>query len=212
MQEVQRLPPLFENEAALAAFRERHGRERAETAPLETASGPVFLGMDAGSTTTKAVLIDQEGRILWQFYESNAGNPVNLAVTMLQSLYKQIPSAAHIARSLSTGYGEGLFQAAFGVDAGEVETIAHHRAAEFFLPGVEFLLDIGGQDMKCIRMKNNCISSIQLNEACSSGCGSFLDNFARSLGMPVKDFPHELSSPQTDRPRQPLYGLYEQPR
>ncbi len=188
MQEVQRLPPLFENEAALAAFRERHGRERAETAPLAEASGPVFLGMDAGSTTTKAVLIDREGRILWQFYESNAGNPVNLAVTMLQSLYKQIPSGAHIARSLSTGYGEGLFQAAFGVDAGEVETIAHHRAADFFLPGVEFLLDIGGQDMKCIRMKNNCISSIQLNEACSSGCGSFLDNFARSLGMPVTDF------------------------
>ena len=188
MQEVQRLPPLFENEAALTAFRERHGRERAETAPLEAATGPVFLGMDAGSTTTKAVLIDQEGKILWQFYESNAGNPVNLAVTMLQSLYKQIPNGAHIARSLSTGYGEGLFQAAFGVDAGEVETIAHHRAADFFLPGVEFLLDIGGQDMKCIRMKNNCISSIQLNEACSSGCGSFLDDFARSLGMPVEDF------------------------
>ena len=188
MQEVQRLPPLFENDEALAEFRERHGRERAETAPLAEASGPVFLGMDAGSTTTKAVLIDREGRILWQFYESNAGNPVNLAVTMLQSLYKQIPSGAHIARSLSTGYGEGLFQAAFGVDTGEVETIAHHRAADFFLPGVDFLLDIGGQDMKCIRMKNNCISSIQLNEACSSGCGSFLDNFARSLGMPVKDF------------------------
>ena len=188
MQEVQRLAPLFENDVALAAFRERHGRERAETAPLEEASGPVFLGMDAGSTTTKAVLIDREGRILWQFYESNAGNPVNLAVTMLQSLYKQIPNGAHIARSLSTGYGEGLFQAAFGVDTGEVETIAHHRAADFFLPGVEFLLDIGGQDMKCIRMKNNCISSIQLNEACSSGCGSFLDNFARSLGMPVTDF------------------------
>ncbi|MGI5090211.1 acyl-CoA dehydratase activase-related protein [Treponema sp. OMZ 805] len=188
MQEVQRLTPLFENDAALAEFRERHGRERAETAPLEAATGPVFLGMDAGSTTTKAVLIDQEGRILWQFYESNAGNPVNLAVTMLKSLYEQIPSGAHIARSLSTGYGEGLFQAAFGVDAGEVETIAHHRAADFFLPGVEFLLDIGGQDMKCIRMKNNCISSIQLNEACSSGCGSFLDNFARSLGMPVTDF------------------------
>ena len=188
MQEVQRLAPLFENDVALAAFRERHGRERVETAPLEEASGPVFLGMDAGSTTTKAVLIDREGRILWQFYESNAGNPVNLAVTMLQSLYKQIPSGAHIARSLSTGYGEGLFQAAFGVDTGEVETIAHHRAADFFLPGVEFLLDIGGQDMKCIRMKNNCISSIQLNEACSSGCGSFLDNFARSLGMPVTDF------------------------
>lgn len=112
------------------------GNERKQL--LAEASGPVFLGMDAGSTTTKAVLIDREGRILWQFYESNAGNPVNLAVTMLQSLYKQIPSGAHIARSLSTGYGEGLFQAAFGVDTGEVETIAHHRAADFFLPGVDF--------------------------------------------------------------------------
>jgi len=188
MQEVQRLAPLFENEEALNEFRSRHRQEQAKTAPLEYAAGPVFLGMDAGSTTTKAVLIDCEGNILWQFYESNAGNPVNLAVSMLQSLYQQIPSGAHIARSLSTGYGEGLFQAAFGVDAGEVETIAHHRAAEFFLPGVDFLLDIGGQDMKCIRMKNGCISSIQLNEACSSGCGSFLDNFARSLGMSVRDF------------------------
>lgn len=188
MQEVQRLDPLFADEAALQAFRERHARERAQTAPLAEASGPVFLGLDAGSTTTKAVLIDREGRLLWQFYESNAGNPVNLAISMLQSLYTQIPGSAHIARSLSTGYGEGLFQSAFGVDAGEVETITHHRAAEFFLPGVDFLLDIGGQDMKCIRMKNGCISSIQLNEACSSGCGSFLDNFARSLGMSVQDF------------------------
>ena len=188
MQEVQRLEPLFADEAALQTFRERHARERVQTAPLAEASGPLFLGMDAGSTTTKAVLIDREGRLLWQFYESNAGNPVNLAVSMLQSLYKLIPESAHIARSLSTGYGEGLFQSAFGVDAGEVETITHHRAAEFFLPGVDFLLDIGGQDMKCIRMKNGCISSIQLNEACSSGCGSFLDNFARSLGMSVQEF------------------------
>ena len=188
MPEVQRLEPLFADEASLTAFRERHEREQAQTAPLEAATGPLFLGMDAGSTTTKAVLIDREGKILWQFYESNAGNPVHLAVSMLQSLYRQIPDGAYIARSLSTGYGEGLFQSAFGVDAGEVETIAHHRAAEFFLPGVEFLLDIGGQDMKCIRMKNGCINSIQLNEACSSGCGSFLDNFARSLGMSVRDF------------------------
>lgn len=188
MEEVQRLLPLFENDEALTAFRKRHAQEKAETAPLESARGPLFLGMDAGSTTTKAVLIDQAGKILWQFYQSNAGNPVNLAATMLRSLYERIPYSAYIARSLSTGYGEGLFQAAFGVDAGEVETIAHHRAADFFLPGVEFLLDIGGQDMKCIRMKNGCINAIQLNEACSSGCGSFLDNFARSLGMTAQDF------------------------
>ncbi|MEL3906139.1 MAG: acyl-CoA dehydratase activase-related protein [Treponema sp.] len=188
MQEVQRLSPLFENEAELHRFRSRHAREQAKTAPLAEAAGPVFLGLDAGSTTTKAVLIDHEGRILWKFYESNAGNPVQLAVSMLKELYRLMPEAVRIVRSLSTGYGEGLFQAAFGVDAGAVETIAHQRAAEFFLPGVEFLLDIGGQDMKCIRMKNGCITSIQLNEACSSGCGSFLDNFARSLGMPVQEF------------------------
>jgi len=188
MQEVQRLTPLFENEDELRRFRERHMQEQAKTAPLEAATGPVFLGLDAGSTTTKAVLIDREGRILWRCYESNAGNPVHLAVSMLQTLYQKLPNGVRIARALSTGYGEGLFQAAFGVDAGEVETIAHHRAAEFFLPGVEFLLDIGGQDMKCIRMKDGCINSIQLNEACSSGCGSFLDNFARSLGMSVTDF------------------------
>ncbi len=188
MQEVQRLPPLFESGEALALFRSRHAKEKAQTAPLNAAEGPLFLGLDAGSTTTKAVLIDREGRILRQFYESNAGNPVRLAVSMLKGLYPLIPSSAYIARAVSTGYGEGLFQAAFGVDAGEVETIAHQRAAEFFLPNVEFLLDIGGQDMKCIRMKDGCITSIQLNEACSSGCGSFLDNFARSLGISVQDF------------------------
>jgi len=188
MQEVQRLAPLFETEEALQQFRKRHAAERAQTANLKTAAGALFLGLDAGSTTTKAVLIDSEGRILWQFYEANAGNPVRLAVSMLKSLYPLIPAGAHIARSAATGYGENLFQTAFGVDMGEVETIAHQRAAEFFLPGVDFLLDIGGQDMKCIRMKDRCITSIQLNEACSSGCGSFLDNFARSLGISVEQF------------------------
>ena len=107
---------------------------------------------------------------------------------MLKDLYRRLPSGVRIVRSCSTGYGEALFQAALGVDSGEVETIAHYRAADFFVPGVEFLLDIGGQDMKCLRMKNGAITSIQLNEACSSGCGSFLDNFARSLGMDIRTF------------------------
>ena len=188
LSEVQRLEPLFNNEEELKAFQERHSKEKALTGDLNSASGPVFLGLDAGSTTTKAVLTDREGKILWRFYDVNAGNPVDLAVRVLKDLYKILPPSCYIARSVSTGYGEALFQAALGVDAGEVETITHFRAADFFVSGVEFLLDIGGQDMKCLRMKDGAITSIQLNEACSSGCGSFLDNFARTMGMTVQEF------------------------
>ena len=188
MQEVQRLEPLFKDQADLDEFKARHAKEVTETASLEEASGPLFLGLDAGSTTTKAVLVDQKGRILWRFYDMNAGNPVDLAVRVLKDLYKILPKHAYIARSVSTGYGEALFQAALGVDAGEVETITHYRAADFFVPGVEFLLDIGGQDMKCLRMKDGAIVSIQLNEACSSGCGSFLSQFANSMNLDIKEF------------------------
>ena len=188
MQEVQRLEPLFTTQEELDEFNKRHSQEKASIGDLESTEGPVFLGLDAGSTTTKAVLIDTKGRILWRFYDVNAGNPVDLAVKVLKSLYKILPEKCYIARSVSTGYGEALFQAALGVDAGEVETITHYRAADFFVPGVEFLLDIGGQDMKCLRMKDGAIVSIQLNEACSAGCGSFLDNFARTMGMSVQEF------------------------
>jgi len=188
LSEVQRLEPLFRNQEELDEFRTRHGSEKALRGNLSETHGPVFLGLDAGSTTTKAVLVDTEGRILWNFYAANAGNPVELAVKVLKELYRQLPDDVYIARAVSTGYGEVLFQSAFGVDAGEVETITHYRAANFFVPGVEFLLDIGGQDMKCLRMKDGAIVSIQLNEACSSGCGSFLDNFARTMGMDIKEF------------------------
>lgn len=188
LNEVQRLEPLFNNANELEAFRKRHAQEKAARARLEDTTGPVFLGLDSGSTTTKAVLIDQKGRIIWDFYSHNMGNPVDLAVKVLKDLYKKLPEDVYIARAVSTGYGEALFQAALGVDAGEVETITHFRAADFFVPGVEFLLDIGGQDMKCLRMKDGAITSIQLNEACSSGCGSFLDNFANTMGMDVKEF------------------------
>ena len=188
LNEVQRLDPLFRNEDELKTFRDRHSKEKALRGDLASTKGPVFLGLDAGSTTTKAVLIDQEGKILWDFYDVNAGNPVDLAVRVLKDLYKILPKDVYIARSVSTGYGEALFQAALGVDSGEVETITHYRAADFFVPGVEFLLDIGGQDMKCLRMKDGAIVSIQLNEACSSGCGSFLENFARTMGMDVREF------------------------
>ncbi|MCR5289433.1 MAG: 2-hydroxyacyl-CoA dehydratase [Treponema sp.] len=188
LSEVQRLEPLFKDEAELDLFTKRHATETAKRGNLDEVKGPVFLGLDAGSTTTKAVLIDTEGRILWDFYDVNAGNPVELAVRVLKDLYKRLPKDIYIARSCSTGYGEALFQAALGVDSGEVETITHYRAADFFVPGVEFLLDIGGQDMKCLRMKDGAIVSIQLNEACSSGCGSFLDNFAHTMGMNVEEF------------------------
>ena len=188
LNEVQRLAPLFNNATELEAFRKRHAQEKAARAVLDETTGPVFLGLDSGSTTTKAVLIDQKGRIIWDFYSHNLGNPVDLAVKVLKELYSRLPKDVYIARAVSTGYGEALFQAALGVDSGEVETITHFRAADFFVPGVEFLLDIGGQDMKCLRMKDGAISSIQLNEACSSGCGSFLDNFANTMGMDVKEF------------------------
>ena len=188
LSEVQRLEPLFTNANELEEFRKRHSEEKAMRGSLADAHGPVFLGLDSGSTTTKAVLINQKGEIIWDFYSHNMGNPVELAVKMLKELYKKLPEDVYIARAVSTGYGEALFQAAFGVDSGEVETIAHFRAADFFVPGVEFLLDIGGQDMKCLRMKDGAITSIQLNEACSAGCGSFLDNFANTMGMDVKEF------------------------
>ena len=188
LSEVQRLEPLFKNQAELDEFQVRHSEQKAKRGDLKKTHGPVFLGLDSGSTTTKACLIDKVGRILWDFYAHNQGNPVELAVKVLKNLYNMLPEDVYIARAVSTGYGEALFQAALGVDSGEVETITHFRAANFFVPGVEFLLDIGGQDMKCLRMKDGAIVSIQLNEACSSGCGSFLDNFANTMGMDVKEF------------------------
>ncbi len=188
LSEVQRLEPLFKNQAELDEFEVRHSEQKAKRGDLNKTHGPVFLGLDSGSTTTKACLIDKDGRIIWDFYAHNQGNPVELAVQVLKDLYNKLPDDVYIARAVSTGYGEALFQAALGVDSGEVETITHFRAANFFVPGVEFLLDIGGQDMKCLRMKDGAIVSIQLNEACSSGCGSFLDNFANTMGMDVKEF------------------------
>ncbi|MBP5283989.1 MAG: 2-hydroxyglutaryl-CoA dehydratase, partial [Treponema sp.] len=188
MNEVQRLDPLFVDEKDLQIFRERHAKDKAKRGDLNSSEGPLFLGLDAGSTTTKAVLINKEGEILWDFYDVNAGNPVDLAVRVLKDLYKILPKNCYIARAVSTGYGEALFQAALGVDAGEVETITHYRAAEFFVPGVEFLLDIGGQDMKCLRMKDGAITAIQLNEACSAGCGSFLANFANTMNLDIREF------------------------
>ena len=188
LSEVKRLSPLFNDEEELALFKARHAKNIAKKANLKEARGALFLGLDAGSTTTKATLIDECGNVLWHFYDTNQGAPVKQGILILKTLYSLIPHDAHIAYSCSTGYGEKLFQVALGVDMGEVETIAHYKAASFFLPGVEFLLDIGGQDMKALQIKNGVITSIQLNEACSSGCGSFLDNFARSLSLSIEEF------------------------
>lgn len=188
LNEVKRLEPLFESDAELADFRARHKEETVARLPLEKARGALFLGLDSGSTTTKAVLIDEESRIVWSFYDTNRGNPVELAVKTIRDLYENLPESTYIARSGVTGYGESLFCAAFGVDVGEVETMAHFKAARHFVPDVDFILDIGGQDMKSIRVHDGVVTSISLNEACSAGCGSFLENFARTMGLDVRKF------------------------
>ena len=186
--EVERLKPLFENARELEKFRERHAINKVMRKSLEDHKGACFLGIDAGSTTTKLVLTDNEGALLYSFYGSNEGSPLNSVVTNLKKLYELLPEGAFIANSTATGYGESLIKTALRVDSGEIETIAHYKAAGRFLPGVEFILDIGGQDMKCMHVKNGVIDSIMLNEACSSGCGSFIETFANSLNMSAAEF------------------------
>ncbi len=188
--EVERLRPLFAD-GEEEEFRARHGRARVRRRDLATLTGPCYLGIDAGSTTTKAVLVDCDGALAWSAYEGNGGSPLRLAIRMVRDLRRAMPGAAWIARSCSTGYGESLVAAALRMDMGEVETMAHFAAAASFLPGVDAILDIGGQDMKFLRVRNGAISSVLLNEACSSGCGSFLETFAHSLGLPLEDFSRE---------------------
>lgn len=189
--EVERLSPLFRDEIELGDFKRRHSRHKVERKELSTHRGPSFLGIDAGSTTTKLALTDSDGRLLYSYYGSNRGSPLKSVIRELKKLYSLMPEDAYIANSTVTGYGEGLIKAALHVDVGEIETIAHYKAAEHFLPGVEFILDIGGQDMKCMQVKDNVINNIMLNEACSSGCGSFIETFAGSLNMGVEDFAKE---------------------
>jgi len=189
--EITRLDPLFKDRKEYEDFKARHDRDQVKRAKLKDYEGPVYLGIDAGSTTHKAVLMDDHCRLLYTFYGSNEGSPVDKTMEILKDVYSQLPEKAYIAGSASTGYGEKLIQKAYHVDIGEIETMAHYKAAEYFLPGVEFILDIGGQDMKCIRVKDGIIQDILLNEACSSGCGSFLENFAHSLKMNIKDFAKE---------------------
>ncbi len=189
--EVARLDPLFKDEEELKAFRKRHSQYMVKTKDLETYEGKCFLGIDAGSTTTKIVLIDEEGQLLYTYYGSNLGKPLALVVDIIKKIYSKLNKNAKIVHSTVTGYGEALIKAALKVDIGEIETIAHYKGAEFFLPGVDFILDIGGQDMKCLRIKDRVIDDILLNEACSSGCGSFLETFAISLKMDIRDFAKE---------------------
>lgn len=189
--EMQRLEPLFRNEAEFNAFIERHNKAVVEKGELSSYEGSCFLGIDAGSTTTKLVLIGENGELLYSFYRNNQGNPILTAQCAISDLKSVLPDTAHIVRACSTGYGESLLKTAFALDEGVVETIAHCTAASFFDEDVDCVLDIGGQDMKCIKLKNRTVDTIMLNEACSSGCGSFIENFAVGLGYSVEDFANE---------------------
>lgn len=189
--EITRMRALFENESEYNEFFSRHKKAQAKRAKLEDARGNVYLGMDIGSTTIKAALIDEKGQILYDHYSKNDASPIEMGVRILKDIYKKLPVGAHIANACATGYGEQLMMAAFRIPEGEIETIAHYKAAEFFQPGVDFIIDIGGQDMKCMKIKNGVVDSIMLNEACSSGCGSFIQTFAESLGFTAPDFATE---------------------
>ncbi len=186
--EVERMEPLFADQAAYDAFRKRHSMHHVATADLASYKGNAYLGIDAGSTTTKIALVGEDGALLYSFYSSNDGSPLKTAIRSLKEIYAKLPEGVKIVRSCSTGYGEALMKAAFLLDDGEVETVAHYYAAAFFDPKVDCILDIGGQDMKCIKIKNQTVDSVQLNEACSSGCGSFIETFAKSLNYSVQDF------------------------
>ena len=186
--EVARLEPLFKDQAEYDEFLARQSVNNVVTADLSTYEGNCYLGIDAGSTTTKAALVGEDGALLYSFYSNNHGNPLGTSIRAIQEIYSKLPDSAQIAWSCSTGYGEALIKAALMLDEGEVETISHYYAAAFFDPEVDCILDIGGQDMKCIKIKDSVVDSITLNEACSSGCGSFLESFANSLGLSAEQF------------------------
>ena len=186
--EIGRMDPLFSSEADYEVFKEAHASAKIMRRELSTYKGKAFLGIDAGSTTTKLALVGEDGSLLYSFYSSNNGSPIDTSRKAIKEISELIPEGVEIARSCSTGYGEALLKSAFQLDEGEVETIAHYYAAAFFDPDVDCILDIGGQDMKCIRIKNHAVDNVLLNEACSSGCGSFIETFANSLGYSVQDF------------------------
>ncbi|WP_300277410.1 2-hydroxyacyl-CoA dehydratase [Peptacetobacter sp.] len=188
---VNLLEPLFKDEEEYNEFKEKHNKNNVEKYDINNYKGNCFLGIDAGSTTTKAVLIGENGELLYSYYSSNEGNPLKTTINIVKEIYSILPKKCKIVSSTSTGYGEALIKRALKLDFGEIETIAHYKAAKFFNKDVDFILDIGGQDMKCLKVKNGVIESIILNEACSSGCGSFLETFAKSLSMDIKEFAKE---------------------
>lgn len=189
--EIKRLPALFKNQSEYDKFCERHSAAVLKKGDISTYSGNCYLGIDAGSTTTKIALISEDGELLFSSYSNNEGNPIKTAMNAIAQLKEVLPDTAKIVRSCSTGYGEALLKSAFCLDEGEVETIAHCTAAAFFSKNVDCVLDIGGQDMKCIKLKNGAVDTVLLNEACSSGCGSFIESFANSLGYTAQEFAKE---------------------
>ena len=186
--EVERMEPLFATEEDYEAFNKRQSAYQVKKGDLSQYHGNCYLGIYAGSTTTKTALVGEDGTLLYSFYSNNNGSPLKTAIRSIQEIYSILPEDAHIAFSCSTGYGEALMKAALLLDEGEVETVSHYYAAAFFDPEVDCIVDIGGQDMKCIKIRNQTVDSVQLNEACSSGCGSFIETFAKSLNYSVQDF------------------------
>ncbi len=187
----------------------RHNAKRPPQTDIKTYRGPAWLGIDAGSTTTKLALITENGGLLYTYYHSNQGNPVAIVLEQLRTIYAMCGDRIQIRGAAVTGYGEDLIKNAFSCDLGLVETVAHYSAAAHFEPEVDFIIDIGGQDMKCFKIRNGAVDSIMLNEACSSGCGSFIETFAKALGYhrglrqagPVRQAPGESGLP--------LHGLHE---
>ncbi len=191
------LKPLFNVDASYDEFKKRHDMDKVKRNNLSSYSGDAFIGIDAGSTTTKLVLIDRDANLLYSLYSNNGGNPLHSVIEMLKELYSVLPKGVHIRYSGVTGYGEKLIQTALNVDLNEIETIAHYTAAKQFMPDVTSIVDIGGQDMKYIKIKNGVIDNIMLNEACSSGCGSFIETFAKSLNLSISDFVEEALESRT---------------
>ncbi len=186
--EVNRMKPLFQDEAEYEDFKNRHSLHTVKKGNLRDYEGNCFLGIDAGSTTTKVALVGEDGSLLYSFYSNNNGSPLKTTIRSIKEIFELLPEKAKIVRSCSTGYGEALIKAALMLDEGEVETVAHYHAAAFFEPQVDCILDIGGQDMKCIKIRNHSVDNVLLNEACSSGCGSFIETFAKSLNYEIEDF------------------------
>ncbi len=189
--EITRMPKLFETDADKEEFMNRHNMDKAVRGDISKARGPVFLGLDVGSTTIKCAVINENNEIIYEYYNKNEGSPISCGLNIMRELYSKLPKDAYIANGCTTGYGELLLKTAFRIDEGEIETIAHYKAANHFAPGVDFIIDIGGQDMKCMKIKDGVIDSIMLNEACSSGCGSFIQTFAESLGLDTISFSQE---------------------